>query len=246
MTQPTEGPSKDLQPLGESSSDTARALLKGALSAIPILGGVVSEIVGTIIPDQRIERLEDYVRQLGEQLATIDHAEIAARMTNPESVDLFEDGAFASARALSSDKRERIARLVANGISGDDQSRIEAKRLIALIAQLDDDQVIRLTSYLHRNQRDRDFHVTHEAVLAPSRAHLGSSRDELDKAVVRDLGREELLRLGLLRERFKKLKKGELPELDEKTGRMKVQSREISPLGRLLLRRLGLAADDEF
>lgn len=234
-----------LPPMGGSSTDPAKAILKGALSAIPLIGGVVSEIVGQVIPDQRMDRLERYVSHLAEELQKLGAAEVADKMKTPENVDLFEDGAFAAARALSDEKRHRIARLVALGISGDEQARIEAKRLLALAAEVEDDQVIILLSYLAKNQRDRSFHNTHKGVLAPVRAHLGSSRAEHDLALVKRLGSDQLVRLGLLQETFKPIKRGELPEFDEKTGRIKGQGRQLSPLGRLLLRRLALADEGE-
>jgi hypothetical protein len=238
-------PSKALAAMGGSSSDPAKAILKGALSGIPLIGGVVSEIVGQIIPDQRLDRLERYVIHLADELQKLGAGEVAGDMKKPENVDLFEDGAFAAAKALTDEKRERIARLVAYGISGDEQARLEAKRLLNLLAALDDDQVIILASYLMKNQRNDDFRKAHETVFASSRVHMGSTRQEHDVALVRGLAREELIRLGLLRERFKKPSKGQTPELDEKTGRMKVEGRELSSLGRLLLRRLGLAQEGE-
>lgn len=242
----SEQPQRALQRMGGSTTDPARAILMGALSGIPIIGGIVSEIIGQIIPEQRIERLEDYVRALGERLGQIEEGELRRRMKEPENVDLFEDGAVASARALSEDQRERIASVVATGISGDEKARVEAKRLLGLLSQLGDDQIIRLSSYLMRHQRDQSFHETHTDVLYSHPATRGSSPEERDQAVIHDLARAELIRLNLLRERFKKPAKGEMPEFDEKTGKIKAQSRELTPLGRLLLRRTGIAGEDEF
>jgi hypothetical protein len=242
----TDEKTRQLQPLGGASTDPAKAMLKGVLSGIPLVGGVISEIVGQLIRDQRMDRLEDYVRRLSDDLSGLAESEVRQRLTEPENLDLFEDGAMASARALSDDKRERIARLVAYGISGDEQAGIEAKRLLQLITRLGDDQIIRLTSYLHRHQRDTEFRAKHASVLEPVFAHHGSTREELDRALVQDMAKAELIDLGLLREQFKKPKKGELPEFDEKTGRMKAGHRDLSPLGRLLLRRIGLAEQDEF
>lgn len=59
------------------------------------------------------------------------------------------------------------------------------------------------------------------------------------------LAREELVRLGLLKNRIQKPKKGEVPEFDD-NGLVKSSGRELTPLGRLLLRYLGLADADEF
>jgi hypothetical protein len=238
-------PSKALQPMGGASTDPGKALLKGLISGIPVIGGVVSEIIGQMIPDQRIDRLESYVTHLGEELSRIGATDAHEKIKEPENVDLFEDGAFASARAMSDERRLRIARLVAFGVSGDELARLEAKRLLALLAQLDDGQVIILCSYLSKNKRNPEFWDAHESVLQSGRVHLRSSRGEHDTALVRELGREQLLRLGLLRENFRRPERGKSPEFDEKTGRMKVVSRSVSPLGRLLLRRLGLAEEGD-
>jgi hypothetical protein len=242
----TEPPPRALVVLGGSSTDPAKALLKGILSGVPLVGGVISEIVGQIIPDQRMDRLERYVIHLGEELQRRGADEqVEERMRETENVDLFEDGAIASARALSEERRQRIARLVAAGISGDDQARLEAKRLLALLAEIDDGQLIILASYLRKNQESEEFRNTHAETLSPGGGRLGDSARERDVALVQGLAREKLLRLGLLEETFRKPRRGESPELDENTGRIKVQGRRLSQLGRLLLRRVGLAEDGD-
>ncbi len=74
---------------------------------------------------------------------------------------------------------------------------------------------------------------------------MQSSREELDRATLRETAKQQLTRLGLLRLRFKRPKRNETPEFDEKTGMMKEQGSEITPLGRLLLRYAGLADEDD-
>jgi len=239
-------PARALAPLGGSSTDPAKALLKGAISAIPLVGGVLSEIVGQIIPDQRLDRLERYVIQLAEEMQELGADEHATeRMKAPENVDLFEDGAFASARALTDGRLEHIARLVAEGISGDDQARLEAKRLLALLTQIDDGQLIILASYLRKNQVNHAFLTRHANILPKGGARVKISGADRDAELLYRLGQESLLRLGLLEETFQRPARGEAPELDEQTGRMKVQGRRLSQLGRLLLRRLKLAEEGE-
>ncbi len=239
-------PARALAPLGGSSTDPAKALLKGVISGIPLVGGVISEIVGQVIPDQRIDRLERYVIHLAEELQGLGADEtVTERMKAPENVDLFEDGAFASVRALSGERREQIARLVAQGISGDDQARLEAKRLLALLTQVDDGQIIILASYLRKNQVSPAFLSRHATVLASGRSPIKMSGADRDADLLYRLGQESLLRLGLLEETFQRPARGEAPELDEQTGRMKVQGRRLSLLGRLLLRRLYLAEEGE-
>ena len=144
-------------------------------------------------------------------------------------------------RALSDDRKRYIAELVANGISGDEKDAIEAKRLLRILEQIDDDQVIVLCSYLLKYRDDDEFHNKHESVLKPIRASVNSQQDERDEGTMWELSRSQLQTLGLLRGRFKTPKKGESPEIDPKTGMLRATSRELSPLGRLLLRQMGLA-----
>ena len=74
------------------------ALTKGVLGAIPFVGSFVAEVVGQIIPEQRTERLESFVRLLGERLSVIEKDDLGARFRQPENVDLFEEGAIQAAR----------------------------------------------------------------------------------------------------------------------------------------------------
>jgi hypothetical protein len=61
------------------------------------------------------------------------------------------------------------------------------------------------------------------------------------------LARSELIKLGLLQQLFRTPDKTrQLPEFDEHTGMLKASHIELSSLGRLLLRRIGVAAKNEF
>lgn len=234
--------SEDLPALGGTWRDAAAAVLvKGGLGAIPVVGPIVAEVVGLIIPNQRLARIEAYLMLLGKRLQAQDPSALRARFNDPDTVDLFEEGVVQSLRAISGERKAYIAAIVASGISGEARDRIEAKRLLKLLAAIDDDQVVILTSHLHRHRHDDDFWKRHEAVLEPEPVHLGSSQDELDASALHELARAELLRLSLLAAEFKTPRKGEPPEFDDATGMMKVSSHDLTPLGRLLLTRIGLA-----
>ena len=58
----------------------------------------------------------------------------------------------------------------------------------------------------------------------------------MSRHAIHEIYRAHLRRLGLLRTTYKKPKKGQLPEFDEKTGMMKAGSDRTTALGRLLLR----------
>jgi hypothetical protein len=232
--------------LGGTKRDLLVSGLKGAVGAIPGVGSIISEIVGKIIPEQRIQRLEDYVRYLNDRLQNVDSQILEAHVNEAENVDLFEDGAMQSVRALSDTRRVQIAELVAYGISGGKKDRLEAKRLLNLLKEIDDDQIVILTSHLTKHSHDEEFFNKHRAVLQSPLAHLGSSNEERETSIIAGLAKDHLIKLGLLNPGFKSTRKGELPEFDTETGMMKVQYYRLSALGQILLTRLGIAESGKF
>jgi hypothetical protein len=230
-------------PLETQPKDRAVALVKQAAGVLPGIGPAIMELFLDEIPNLRQDRIATYLRELEARVSAM---EFRDRLRDPERLDLFEEGARQAARATTSERLERLANIVAFGINGDERNQIEAKRLLALMAAVDDDQIVILLAKLSKHRRDTEFREANQAVLAPVRAHMGSSQDDLDQSTIHELARAELMRLGLLRERYKKAAKGQPPELDEKTGRLKAQSIDITPLGRLLLRRLGLIEPKDY
>ena len=97
-----------------------------------------------------------------------------------------------------------------------------------------------LQSYgIHPSEKNEYFEK-HKSVLTPPIETLGSSPDVIDNRAIYDAQKSHIERLGLLRRRFKKPRRGEMPEFDDKTGMVKAQGYEITSLGRLLLRNIGL------
>lgn len=236
----------DMPALGDTNVDKAVSIIRGTVGVIPLIGPMLTELITNVIPNQRAERLEEYVLQLSTKVEELDQKSVGDNLKDPASIDIFEEGAFQSIRALSPERREQIAAVVAHGISGEEKERLEAKRILSLLRQIDDDQIITLTSYLNRNAHDDSFHNKHSTVLDPVWAHLGSDRNELDRQVMSRLARTGLVTLGLLRLRFKVPKKNEPPEFDKDTGQLKGSGHELTPLGRLLLSRIGVAEPGEF
>lgn len=211
--------------LGSGSGDHVAATLRAVAAAVPFAGGAIAEIVNYSIPNTRMHRVEDYLKWLAQRLNTLEEETLKARLASPENVDLLEEGARQAARALSDERIERLARLVAEGISSAAIPYVESRRVLCLLEELDDLEVVVLSSFLHKNAHDAEFRTKHESILHPKPEHLGSSMPELDADTIHQAGRNWLLRLGLL-----------------KNDR---NHSEITPLGRLLLRRIGLAEEDD-
>jgi hypothetical protein len=224
--------------MSTKGTDIAAIIGKGLFGAIPFVGPLAAEIIGAIIPNQRIETL---LRLLETKISEEDKEKVKQRIVCPESVDLIEDGFVQASRALSEERKEYIASLLKNSLTDDQLKHIEYKRLLSILGELNDLEVLILKSltFLHGEEGSKEFWEKHEKALDEPIAYLGSPQEEWDKFEIYKTHKEHLVRLGLLKIRFNKPNKGEVPEFDEHTGMIKAQGFDITSLGELFVRSIG-------
>ncbi len=233
--------------LSTSKTDIAVGVAKGIVGAVPFAGSLIAEIVGNVIPNQRIDRISRFAQLLDERIGKLEQEVIKSRLNEPPNVDLLEDALIQASRATTEERLEQIANVLANGLTQEEINEGEAKRMLWLLGQLNDSEIILLRGNLVRTRgdvdADADFRAAHAAILAPDTTHMGSSEDEFEEAALKASYRQHLHDLGLLRPNFRKPRRGELPEFDEHTGMMKASGSDVTRLGRMLLRYLDLIPD---
>lgn len=223
--------------LNDDWRDRVAQVARAGLSAVPIVGGPLGEIVSEIIPGLRQDRIVKYLRELAARIETLEQDKIQAVTNDPERIDLIETGGLLAAKATTDERIQRIVSLVFRGLSMDDANIIRRKRFAALLGEVDDDEIQILNAY------GQSYGVSGsdawDSVNQPYPIHMQSSRQEMETEKLFELGREHLLRLGLIERKFSNTRKGEYPEFDPKTGGFKGRL-EISFLGRMFLRELGI------
>jgi len=230
--------------LSNTTTDLVATLAKGTTGMVPVVGSLIAEIVGNVIPNQRVDRIARFVELLDARLGKLERHFLEERFCQPAVVDLLEDAFTQAARATSQERLEHIASVVANGISQDELNQGQTKRMLWLLGQLNDAEVVILRSKLALTREDFDldseFRDKHEQLLAPDTTHMGSSEEEFEEAALKKSYRTHLQDLVLVRPRFQKPRRGELPEFDDSTGMLKASGTEITRLGKMLLGYLDL------
>jgi hypothetical protein len=227
----------DLQP----RINVGLVIAKGALGQLPIVGTIVNELLTEVIPNRRIERLQELFERLDERVARLEPVPSRDRFADPLFVDLLEDGMLQAARATSSLRLEHIAELLANGISLKDRAAAEHKFLLHLLGELNDLQVLRLIwegKERTSPEQGQAFRERHSEALFVQPAYFNSSRDVVDRETLHEGLERHLLRLGLLERQYHRQRRDELPEFEE-TGELKGGWIQISGLGILLLWAIG-------
>jgi hypothetical protein len=225
------------QTLSERPIDHVTLVVKGAIGVIPIAGPLLAEIAGTLIPNQRVDRLVKFAQQLRERLENTEDDILRAHLLDENFTDAVEESLRQAARSTSDERRAYIASLLANGINLDNLDFIETKHLLRLLGEINDVEVVWLRSYynLHMAQRDEEFSHRHAAILEPIIAHLGSSQQDIDRASMQESYKLHLESLGLLRQQIRFDHKTKLPDFDRNKG-FKRSGFEITSLGKLLVR----------
>lgn len=223
--------------LDTNAKDRLVAATRGALSAVPFAGGLLGELVTEVIPGLRQDRIVVYLRTLEERIAAMEEANAKAALANPEKIDLIERGGFQAARATSPERIGQIVEVVARGLAADDAEVIRRKRLMELLGEIDDDEAAILTAY-GRSYAGGDRNAF-ESISRPDPPHLGAGSALIEQNQLYELGKDHLLRMGLLEQNYGNVKKGQLPEFDAKVGGFKGRI-QISYLGRMLMREMGI------
>jgi len=226
--------------LNDNNLDRAVTLAKGVLGAAPVVGSIMAEVVGAIIPNQRIDRIVRFVEILNNKLDTISQDIIRLKVQDEYFIDLLEDSFILASRAITDERKEHIATVIKNSIIHEELSHLEEKRLLNLLSELSDAEIIMLQFYALIGQDQKEYLVKHRDILEAPIVHMGSSKEEINREAIYKTFKQNLVSLNLLTPRYVKPKKNELPEFDDKTGMMKVNGYNITTLGRLLLTYLDL------
>jgi outer membrane murein-binding lipoprotein Lpp len=227
----------DFRPeLGLTRLDHATAALKGAVGAVPLAGGLLAEMVGAVIPNQRLDRIASFAMILDAKLATLDRDVVEQRMRTEEFADLLEDGLRQASRSLSDERRRYIASVLKNSLASDELKHLETKRMLELLGELNDLEIIILESENGFYAAADPFRQVHKEALSHPYESARSTAEARDKVAVYESYRAKLRRLDLLRPEYEMPRDRTGPQFDHRTGTLLARRDRVTDLGSLLLR----------
>jgi hypothetical protein len=234
----------------ETNKEDIMSLFVKSIFGIVPFGSPIGEAITAVIPHQKFERMVDFVKVLNYKIKNAERKIEEHELKTQEFTDLIEDALGQASRALSKERLEYIASLLKNSLTDEELGHIEKKKLLSLLGELNDAEIIWLKNYSYSirsfsSEEYKNFYENHKNVLEPIGVTFGSGQEQVDKDALQKSYKENLLKLGLIKESFKSFKKGELPEFDDKTGKLKATSFNGNTLGRLLLKYIDLKETEE-
>lgn len=237
--------SKGNDDLDINANDILASTLKASVSLFPVGGAFISELVGTILPQQRMDRLVNYARALNSKLDQLPSDLLNKLKQEPEFVDLIEESFIQASRAISETRREYIAATVSNGITNEAIEIAESKYLLRLLSELNDVEVIWLRSFVLETSQET-FNDQHENVLRKQYAFAGDTLMQHKGAAFQDSYVEHLEQLGLLDRRIQFDRKDNIPKVSRSKGKLEMSSPRLTTMGTLLLLQIGLLSNPPY
>jgi hypothetical protein len=232
--------------LAPQSADYLAAALKAILGAVPLAGSLLVELAENVIPNQRIDRVTKFVKILEKKIAHLEEVFVHSQLADESFTDLLEEALRQSVRSLTPERREYLANIVANSLSDEEIKFAESKHMLRLLGELNDIEIIWLKFYLEiPEDGGEQFMNEHQEILSPVIATHEGPPSAIVKETLQNSYQEHLARLGLLKPKYGTDMRTKLPEYDSYTGAQKIVGYEISWLGRLLLRQIGLSNKEE-
>jgi hypothetical protein len=184
--------------LGADSTDYAVAAAKGLAGLVPGIGGIVGELIGAVIPNQRIDRIARFLGVLNEKLKILGDEVLKAKLRHPNATVLLEDALLLAYRAQTEERLRQIAAVVVNGISPLQMQIFEARRMLALLDELVEPEVILLQAYGVSWIPIYPFFRIHRSTLSPSPSVLSDPREVRDSDAIRQSYHRHLEQLNLV------------------------------------------------
>ncbi len=226
--------------LDSNKNDLIASALKSSFGLVPYIGSILSELVGSIIPNQRLDRLVNYVRILDQKVSDIPLDKLNKMLKNEEFIDLMEEGFLQATKSLSDERRNYIASIVHCGIENKNINLVESKYLLKILSEINDIEIIWLKYFgLETIDRRGEFSLLHRNILLVHNLHYNFLPKQTLKEELSDSYIEHLVRLRLIYPVMLSRRKYSLEE-ERYIEQNDIVDYRTSTLGGLLLSQIGL------
>ncbi len=230
----------DISQLDSDANDELASLFRGLAGAIPFFGGLFGEVICNNIPNQRLGRIVSFLKILSEKLKDMDKDTLKLKIKLESYIDLFEDCIWATTRAITKERKEHIASIFKKGILDEEKEIINHKKVLYLLNQLDDIDLIVLHYYVllkyDKNSSDDFFNkYTNELETFSLKADASHKEKDINQFSLNHI--RHLRQLGLIQ-----TIKGQQTFDDVENSEMK--NMEANWMGVILLREIEQLPED--
>lgn len=188
-----------------TAEDGAASSVRIALASAGPMGAIVAEFITQFIPNQRLDRLQDFTEQLANRLTGLESAFQERIRESAAYASLVEEASLAAVRTPSRERRYDLAAFLRTGLSQTDADLLGHEALLGVLDGLNEVQILILISYAFRatlnDPEYEDFKRQHPGVFDVQQPVLNRPDDVVRRRWTMDQHyRSELEARGLLKD----------------------------------------------
>ncbi|MCR4338952.1 MAG: hypothetical protein NUW01_03590, partial [Gemmatimonadaceae bacterium] len=151
---------------------------------------MAAEAIGALIPNQRLDRVVEFLRDLESEVRQLDGRlnNFENNIAGAEGLDILEEGLMQAARSVSNERKERLARLVGRSLTNEELAYEESRKLLNLFRDLTDPEILWLIYYSFNPVMGpgphQDLIAKHPDVLRPISREMGAPQEQIDRAAL--------------------------------------------------------------
>lgn len=129
-----------IETLNNNKNDYISSILSGALGAIPLVGSFLSETINYVIPNQRMDRVVDFIKEIAIEL---ENQKVDIEVLKTKFMNNYQYGAYVTncfrylTIEIYEEKINYYKNLCVSGIVGDDKNLIHCERILKILSDLD-------------------------------------------------------------------------------------------------------------
>lgn len=191
--------------LEPNSQDRLVSIAKAVAGTLPYIGNLVSELLDSVVPNLRFERIVVFLQELDLKVSQIDEKleHFKLNLNSEEGIDLLEEGMLQASRSISRERKERLASILEKSLGKQDLKYEESRKILNIFRELTDPEIIWLIYYSLEPRLGKgphsDWVLQHPDVLYPISRDNSASDEQLEKAALQDSYKDTLLRFGLVK-----------------------------------------------
>lgn len=224
--------------------DYLASLLRSVVGAVPFAGTFLTEVLGTIIPKQRMDRVAEFSIELGNRVSRLEESQVVTKISQDRIGEIVEEATRQAARSTSTERREYLASLVSCAITSEEQESNDERHLLRILGELNDKEIIWLRSYATRWSDFDEFRELHQKILDTPYVTYDAPDEIRNTAALHESYNSHLISLGLLKQEIKDDGASQ-PEFDRHSGQFKLKYPEVTHLGEMLLLVIGLHPEQQ-
>lgn len=129
-----------IEELNNNKNDYAATILSATLGVVPVVGSFLSELVTQVIPNQRMDRVVNFIKGIAVELENqkIEIEELKKKIDNNYQYGAYLTRCFSNvANEMYEEKIEYYRNLCVSGLKGDEKNLIHCERLMHILCDLD-------------------------------------------------------------------------------------------------------------